>query len=510
MYTRDIDALKELMSETYQANDPTLIQKALTVASGFVGINLEPTAKLMLPLYAGLRNRVAVDRPARGGQQAIWRMQLGYGGFDFGANMGTAFQATGGALTGSALTIQANYLSQAVLGQVQFEAIPMAMGYDDPFQIETSRGLATLLRMEELLTLGGNNAALAVPTGLAQAGGSAGSNFAAGNWRITVSAITLQGYLSALTSGSPLGNVVGESNVPAFVTFAATSTNGDSVTVSWNAVPGAVGYRVYTSGAAGGTTLYPADPTTCMRYADRVSVMTLPATNMQVITVTKVTLIAPAPFSAINAPAADNSANANAFEGLIAWAEKSTIYSQALSGGTKIVTDQQGAKLTLAGSGILEIDSILKNFWSNWHLSPTLIVCSAQTVKFLSDLLSTSSNNFMYRVDITQERGKFSGGIYVGAYINKFAASMLGDQNASIPIWAHPYMPDGSLLFLTEKIPYDYSRESRGFALDVLQPYTYFELARTDRSFPFSLFFTETLKCYHPYAQAAIVGARVE
>ena len=116
----------------------------------------------------------------------------------------------------------------------------------------------------------------------------------------------------------------------------------------------------------------------------------------------------------------------------------------------------------------------------------------------------------MYRVELAPERGQFIGGMYIGGYLNKFAASMLGNQAANIPVWAHPYMVDGTYLFLTERIPYQYSREARGFALDVQTPYTYFELARTDRSFPFSTFFTECLKCYHPLSNASIAGVKVE
>ena len=90
--------------------------------------------------------------------------------------------------------------------------------------------------------------------------------------------------------------------------------------------------------------------------------------------------------------------------------------------------------------------------------------------------------------------------------------SMIGSQ-VSIPVWAHPYMPDGAFLFLSEDVPPEtlpYSRVGKTFALDVPIPYTYFELGRTDRSFPYDVFYNETLKCYFPTAQAAITGARVD
>ncbi len=64
MAVKDLAALQALMG----AKTPDEVRKALTTASGFIGYNLEPTAKLMLPLFAGLRNRIAVDKPAQGAE----------------------------------------------------------------------------------------------------------------------------------------------------------------------------------------------------------------------------------------------------------------------------------------------------------------------------------------------------------------------------------------------------------------------------------------------------------
>ena len=61
----------------------------------------------------------------------------------------------------------------------------------------------------------------------------------------------------------------------------------------------------------------------------------------------------------------------------------------------------------------------------------------------------------------------------------------------------------------TINIPYAYARKGKAFALDVQVPYTYFELGRAQVSFPFTVFNLQTLKCYHPLAQAAISGIRV-
>lgn len=506
MTIRDLDNLQALMGNP---QDPELIQKALTVGTGFVGINLEPAAKLMLPLYAGLRNRVAVDRPRMGGTQAIWRMQIGYGSFNFGSNMGTAFGAVGPDVTDNTVSVSADYKTQAIRGSVQYEAIPMAQGFDDPLAIETARTLSTLLRLEELQVLGGNAAAITMGAVTGTASTAAALNtFAAGTWTVKVTALTLQGTLTNAAANSN----VGESAV---ATVAITVGVGgcDWLDIHWAAVPGALGYKVYceSAEAAGDSKLV--NPNLGLAYPTATPLATLGdaivvPTGQTYVTVTHVQIYTPPLATQPDAPAGDATANANMNEGLMSWASKSTVYGQAV--GSKIAYDCQGLPLTTAGSGVSEFDYILSNLWSQWVISPTLIITSPTGAASLTDKLIAANNAAMYRLEIAQERGQFIGGVFVGGYLNKFAASLMGNQPATIPVWAHPYMPDGTFMFLSERIPYQYSQEARGFALDVQTPYTYFELARTDRSFPFSTFYTEVLKCYHPLAQCVIQGARVK
>jgi hypothetical protein len=290
----------------------------------------------------------------------------------------------------------------------------------------------------------------------------------------------------------------------------------DFLDVYWPAVEGAVGYKVYceTAEGAGDSKLVPvsslryrkvtAGATDLTAFGDAITV----PSGQTFVTVNHVQVVAAPAGGQPAAPGADGSANADVFEGFLAWAQKDTMYGQSL--GSHIVKDMDGAPLTTAGSGVSEFDYILQSLWTSWQINPSLIVTSPKGASTLTDKLIAANNAAMYRIELNSERGGFTGGVFVGGYLNKFAASLMGQVPATIPVWAHPYMPDGTFLFLTERVPYQYSREARGFALDVLTPYTYFELARSTRTFPFSTFFTETLKCYHPLAQASIQGARVE
>jgi hypothetical protein len=490
-----------------------LHKAALTASNGFVGYNLEAEAKLMLPVFAGLRNRVAVDRPKQGALAATWKMQLGYGSYNFGTNMGTVANQVGADPDLSAIPISANYTMQSVHGDVGWNAISQSRGYDDANAIETAADLSILLKHDELNVLGGNQAAVTPPVVTAAPSTlSTANTFAAGTWHVKVTAVTLQG---AQTNAAANSNV-GESAVSNSAAVVVPGGDSDFLDVSWPAVAGAVGYKVYIERTAGGGTFYLCDPATMLKYAKfSAGAIDLTAlgdpfvvpTGQTFVGVTRVQVYA-IPTAVNAAPGSDGSANANVFEGFFAWCQKNTIYGQAL-GQNHINKDLGGAPLTSVGTGVLEFDQILNTLWSIWNTSPTLIITSPNGVTSLGNKIAAMNNASTLRTEVYQDRNKIVGGLYIGGYTNKFASSMAGMQ-ASVDVWAHPYCPDGSFLFLSERIPYPYSREPRGFALDVLTPYTYFELGRTTLSFPFSIFDEQTLKCYHPLAQASIQGARVD
>jgi len=150
-----------------------------------------------------------------------------------------------------------------------------------------------------------------------------------------------------------------------------------------------------------------------------------------------------------------------------------------------------------------------------YHTAPTAMVGSINTVRALTNKTTGNNNTSMMLVGNQsgnlQQQNKFIGGIMIGGYTNQFAQHV--GMSPLIDIIAHPYMPDGSLMLLSETLPpdtYRFAQDSRCFALDVLRPYNYWPLASTDRNINFDVWFLETLKCYYPTAQAAIAGFRVD
>lgn len=486
---------------------PEDIQKALSVASGFVGINLEPAAKLMLPVYAKIVNRIPQDTPKVGAREVTWRAQLGYGPFKFGSSLGTDFGQKGAEMSGNAVTFQAPYGNQAVGGEVDFQAIFMARGWDDPLAIETARVLSALVVLDELLAVGGNRDALPAPSNVqASVPAAAAGPFGAGTWRVRVTALTLQGCLA--NTGEVPSSPIGESvpSAEASVTVPTGETR-PYISVSWDPVPGALGYKVYVSDEAGSTTLR-------LVSLDKIAFSNGDPIPQWVrdygenfVTVNNIRITGVPSSTQPTPPTSDSTANPYVYEGMWAWATKETVYGVSL--GNREVINMSGQRLTVSPAGIAEFDRVLASLWRRWQISPTLILASPLTAAAITEALVQANNSFTYRVEIGPERGQFTGGIFVGGYVNKFAANQIPGAATVVPVWAHPYLPDGHILFLTERVPYQFAREARGWAFDTLIPYTYFELGRTRLAIPFQILFTKTLKCYHPNAQRAIVCARV-
>jgi hypothetical protein len=204
---------------------------------------------------------------------------------------------------------------------------------------------------------------------------------------------------------------------------------------------------------------------------------------------------------------ANTTANSNGYEGLIQWCEQSTIYGNALPG--KVTpTDMAGAALTTSNSGIVQFDAKLRTLWNDWQICPSLIIGSANAIGEVTNLLMGLNNASLYRIEVSQERGTIAGGAMVTGYVNKYAPFADGSARY-VDTMAHPYMPDGTFLFVTETIPYPMSREARGFCIETLIPYTYFPLAQTTLVYPFAVTLSESLLCFHPSVQTAITGVDV-
>ena len=515
-----LQELRQLLGMGAQSQlSPGDLKKALLATTGYAGYLLEREAKILLPTFAGMRNRTPVDTPEVGAESVHYKAELGFGSFNFSTAMGTAEAGIGSDFTGTPVDIACSYVDQALSNSVTLRATLAAKGYDDPFAIAIRQVMSGITRLEEYQIIGGNNAALAAPaSGTAVCSTSTGSGMGTKPVHVAVTALTLRGVL-ANQSAAPAassGTIIGESNYLDITT--GSGSNPDWVTATWKPVQGAFAYKVYTGATAAGATLVPpqnASTSAQQLYYPSATTLTklgdpiVPLTTGQTFVNTTSVMIATAGDGATAVPTAahDGTANANEMEGYWSWCTKETMYGTDL-GAAPYQQDLQGLQLTSTAGGIKEIDNALRYIWQTWHASPSLLLTSPNGAADLSAKILASTGNVTNFINIGDQQGKFQGGTFMGAYTNKFAGTMQAGSQPVVPIWAHPYWPDGTVAVICENVPYPYTNEGRGFALDVRLPYTYWPLAQTDVRYPFSILFDETLKCYFPLAQATIAGVR--
>jgi len=460
------------------------LSKSIT-ASSVPGIYLIRLAKLMLPVYAGLTKRLPTESPKTGSTEAIWKAQLGFGSLAEADFFRIAEASIGVEPPTSFLEFKAPYNDLSVNDNVTLKALRTSAGYADPLQIGVIKAMSALLRGQERVVLGGNRAAIAAPTAVTVAQGTpAQTVIAAGSYVVGVSALTYEGWLNQSVGGGANGETV--------ATFSAQFVlgAGSSVTATWPAVPGAVAYNVYFSGSSG-------------HYSGSTSKWN------QTVLINKAVISALSSGSNV-CNSSDTTANATyGVEGILAWCEKATVYSNAIP-SKQTITDNAGAGLTAGNGGITQFDTILASLWTNWHTAPSLMVMSPNMNATLVGKLQSLGSGTFYRVDVTNERNTVNGGMMVSGYVNKFAPYADGTPRM-IDVLPHPYMPDGTIAFLSETIPYPMGNESRGFVRDVLLPYTYFPLPSQASGvnkirYDFAITTSETIECFNPGPQTALVG----
>lgn len=468
---------------------PQSLAKGIT-ASTVPGIYLIKLAKLMLPLYAGLVNRLPADSPKdMSSDQATWKAQLGYGAIGWSNFFRAAEASIGVNPPTSFLTYNAKFNDLPVNDSVTMKAIATGRGYSDPMQISVIKSMSALLSAQEKVVLGGTAGSIAAPgtiTGTAgSAGGTLSNSGSAGTYYVAVTALTYEGWLAQSKGGSA---AVGESTatLSSQVTTGTGSTN--SIAVTFDAVEGAVAYNIYLAdqGTAGSTA----------KYNKTVTINSATVTAESTATTT--------------VPSADTTANEYGIEGLLSWCLRSTVYGNATPDKITPI-DCAGAGLTTGNGGIVEFDQLLSSQWTTWKIAPSLMVMSPNMNSTLvGKLLALGGAGGFYRVDVTNDRNKVNGGMMVTGYVNKFAPYADGTPRM-IDVIPHPDMPDGTIAFLAETIPYPMGNETRAFVRNVLIPYTYFPLpsqvAGVNKiQYNYSITTSEVVECFNPAPQTALVG----
>lgn len=451
----------------------------ITTSTGLVSIPLERPAKNLYSVWTRLRERISREADGKGGLSTTWRAitSIYGGGFDAGIAEG----AVGSTVQVTEADVSAFYKSLGRLSSASFEAISAAQTFDDVVALATLEGLQNLQVSEELSILGGCTTGVIAPTALSFADtipATTGSLSTGTTYYYAVSAVTLLG--TDWVNGTGARGIVAAVDSPNETTattgnHATTgSGNGSKATlVTWPAVPGAFAYNVYT-----GTT-------STVHFTAQVTVNTYSLTAV--------------PSNSGNLPNAGNqTANALQFDGITV---------QAALSPSAIFIDQAGAALTAGTGSVTQIDSALETLFRTPKVAPSLMVVSgheAVTIRNLILAAGTAVSTQRFNTEVGAG-GEIRGGTIFMQYTNPFFPGQ------PIEVLAHPYMPQGTALLITEKLPPWYPNANIGttWSIDTRREFYSVEYAistSSGRVKPIGVYVEEVLKGYFPAGTAVISG----
>jgi hypothetical protein len=488
-----IDQTLELLKGT-QANP--LTKAGITVSTGLVAFDLEPTAKLLYPVLTPLRNEIPRKSTVPGAGKALnWRIVTAIN--SLGVFAGVSEGNRGGVITIAEADKIATYKGLGLENSVTFEADYAARGFDDVKALAVRQGLESLMIAEEVMIVNGNTSLQLGTTGTpVGVGSTTGGTLAATTYFVYCVALTYDGYQRAGVAGGVVTGVMKTNADASIDTFGGGTAKVSPVsnTVTTTGSTGSIAMTVpATAGAFGyawfwGTTTGVANATLGAITLNNTFTITATATGTLLANYT-VTLN-----SVVFALSADNSTNALAFDGLI---------TQAISGGA-YTRSLDGATLTADGlGGVVEIDVLLKYMWDNFRLAPEVMRVGGQCARDITKKVLAGNVNPAYRVNVSQDGlGNLTGGNLITTYLNKFA---LGGATV-LKIELHPFMQDGAIFFDCKKNPYPNSNVGEVRRIITRQEYNQTEWPLVSRKYQYGVYVDECLQVYVPFAFALMTN----
>jgi len=490
---------------------------------------LEPQAKNIYPVFYPLLASIPRKNPMFNGQK------IGGLGINWKAVINVdigGYPATSEGNRNSFITFQEKdfYSPYKFLGkdvEVSFQAQDTGLGFDDNIALAQLGQLNALLNGEERMILFGNSGpsslggtygyALGQPstpvvTPVATATGSngVGTGIAVGStptvsvfcvpltpWGVNLASqtgVALPYYRANADSSQDLING-GTGVISAVGTAGSALTSSDqSVTVSVNAIAGAVGYAWYVNIVD--TTQANAKFWFVTSYPSAVISNTPPSTNQAA--------------NATNAStgkglSTDNSYNNLDFDGMMtwgfSWSSNATIPSYW--------KDFNGAGFTSNGDGtIAEIEAVLDWAWLNYKLTFDKIYLGGTLITSFSRAIITTGSGGSAAQRIIFDRdadGTLKGGTKVVEYRSKYSTN---GAPKVLPVMTHPWMPAGTVFFHLQNNPYPAAGGTIPAVWQVMSLEDHFSIKWPYRKLQHEIgtYCFQTLQSYIPFGIAILTG----
>jgi hypothetical protein len=455
-------AVQEDISEETLAAIKKAQTTGITVDTGIENYDLSGLVSL-IPVVTPMRDITAREKSDAGNKFANWRALMNANNvqpdpaipFDYAANEIQIIEQD----------FQAAYKGIGYSGFVTQDAYDLAIGYSDPYAVETFNVLNQALIGDDRKLICAQSFALARPAAPALAQHTTGGTITNVQVFVGVAARTGSGWFWG--SGNSQGNTNN-------TTFGSGTTNSIGCTVA--AVRGAVAYDWFQS----------ADGVTWWYYT---------TTTVNALTMTKVITSNQAVPTGVNYPdlttqwkgvlstaptfnsAADNgSANAADYDGLLASVSGDyNATGQWVTPGTatanpSINTSLDGAALTLTGGTVTEIEaSLFLPLWQSVKCSPTAIMVNAVQAQEIANLIlgANSATTFLQ----TDEKGRVD--VVAGGRVGHILNAPAGGK--PVPIEVHVSLPPGMIVARTDRVPFPQNGITNVIAFRTLRDMSQFD-----------------------------------
>lgn len=502
------DTINSITEETLDQIKPA-VKKAqtqgFTVGTGLTGYELEEPSKKLFPVWSPFRNRIPRKHAAVGSTAAHWKAISKINATRQRPSVG--FGAAGPLVTTEELDFQSNYYPIALGDSVQMDAQMLARGFED---LRATSGINLLYAQmieEDRFLLGAQNfstpqppaAVLAAPT----TGGSIPNTTTV---HVRVKARNHENYYFG-----------GGSLLSADATVTTTGSDPtNSVTASVAVVDGFGNFNPALAGVVAYDWYVSGDGTNYFYYATTtVNTLTITAIPTQDNPTSKLPELAAAlPYAQAQT---DSSADQNAFNGLLATLSGAYLNGTFVSPGTAqsqasgaLFQSLDGSKLHASAGRIVEIDNAIRQIWDNVQLSPTRILVSGEQMLDLTAgiVKSGQGGGGTYKfVDAGNpaEARSLHAGYAVIDYTNPIFPSQ------PIAIETMPHLMPGTIIILTEVLPYPNNQVANVLEVETQQEYQQLEYAMSRQPganggprYDTEVRAIETFKNYFPASMAVI------
>jgi hypothetical protein len=201
------------------------------------------------------------------------------------------------------------------------------------------------------------------------------------------------------------------------------------------------------------------------------------------------------PNSGAQPPAADASASANSYDGLLTVAANPAKAGYTKQLNTTLSTATPGVEIQAAFAGLYG-----QGIGGNFNLAdPDEIFLTASIRRQLSELLkTTSATNYRFTAQISEN------GVMLGGLVTGIQNETTGKDN--VPLTVHPYMPAGSILVQSFTLPIPDSRVSNTVMEREVQPFMAIDWPDIQMSWDISTYWFSALVHYAPAWSGSITN----